>query len=967
MSYRRALLTRWSRRDRLAVLVVAVAVAFLTGTTLVVLAVGSSTAGIAAEFSAGAAVTEHQSVADAEAAAGPDAVVVPLATVETANGTATVVGVPSNASVGEVELRGGGEPSVGTLDTAQNVTLAGNAETVSLQVVPRGQSPFPSDWYVTDPATTSALGTSGALVVEPADGVPSAGVPLQGALAFFLAGTRSALSTLVVAAGVGAVLVGVTVYSVTRMLVRDRIRELFVLRATGRTRWQVRRLFCARGVLMLAIGIALGYAMGVIVTNIAVNVAVAVGLPTSLSTRVTGEAARFLAATYAGVFTVGLAATLLAVQPEVAKSPANIETSSSTYRLSGIRPQVLSERTAIPTAATLAAFVTFLLVVAGMAGVAGPLATTDDATFTEPGSTHPIASKVPANYAEPLRNQGIAASPEILLFAVHDGQPFPARGANYSAFSELSDARLVAGRTPEGPDEAVIGADLAETLGVDVGESMLVGGSVRPAVTRVEIVGAFEAGGADDDQLIVGLETARHLSNVRSGQVNFIRAERLPSQNMMARPTGPTGVTDLSAPASVAAGESFQVRVTLRNDALQQQAVETTLRVGDQTRHISTTVPATGQRTVTETFTVDDPGKYGVSADGVSSVLRVHKRDRLRLVGVPDRAPPGSQPQIRVVNGTGKGVGDVTVTVGDWQGKTAADGSVRVRLPEGGWTEVRASQGNQTVTERATVAGGALRSLDTTLQVSPSQPSMLTEPTLTVTLTNRWATPLDRTLTIAAPGGPYERTVTVPPSETRRISLDLPRQPRGRYDVTVSSEEQELAATSYRVTGDDRILSALATSGRSGTTGVGQAVAVALGNLELALGALILLGAGMTVGGAAATFAGAVHANREVLGLHRAVGATRFQVGKLVFGDALRLGLLAVAVAIAAGVLALELLDRLGLLTVYGVQISTTPSVPLLLGVAAASLVVVGAGAGVAVSALLAKQPADLVDGGEQL
>jgi ABC-type lipoprotein release transport system permease subunit len=968
MSYRRALLTRWSRRDRLAVLVVAVAVAFLTGTTLVVLAVGTSTASIAAQFGVGAAVTEHPSVADAEAAAGADAVVVPLANVETGDGTATIAGVPANASVGGTTLRAGRRPTHGTLEASENRTVRGQRGTATLQLQPRGQSPFPRDWVVTDPGTVESLGPTRALVVAPADGVPQRGVPLQGALAFFLAGTRSALSTLVVAAGVGAVLVGVTVYSVTRMLVRDRVRELFVLRATGRTRWQVRRLFLSRGVLLLGVGIALGYAMGVIVTNLAVNVAVAAGLPTSLSTRVTGEAARFLAATYGGVFVVGVGATLAAIQPELSKPPATIGASASTYRLSGWRPQLLSARTAVPTAATLAAFVTFLLVVAGMASVAGPLAATDAATITEPGSAHPIASQVPASYAEPLRSRGIAASPEILLFAVRDGQPFPVRGANYSAFATMSDAHLIAGRPPDDTNEAVIGHDLADTLGVDVGETLLVGGSVRPAVTRVRVVGAFTASGSDDDQLVVGLDTARHLSTVRAGQVNFIRAERLPAAPGDGTDTpAATGVTDLTAPSTVRAGDPLHARVTLRNDGLDRRIVDTNVRFDGQQRRAAATVPADSQRTVTVTFETETPGHATVTAGSLVANVTVLARDSIRFDDVPDRAPPGSRPQVRVLGADGRGVAGVTVTAGNWSGPTADDGSVRVPLNATGTTDVRARRGEQTASARVTVTADAPRPLAATLRVDPSQPALVTEPTLTVTLSNRWADAQERVVTVDAPGGPYERRVAVPPGETRQLTLRLPRQPPGHYDVTVTAGERDLASTRYRVTGDERIVSALATSGRAGTTGIGQAVAVALGNLELALGALVVLGAGMTVGGAAATFAGAVHANREIIGLHRAVGATRWQVGRLVFGDALRLGGVAVVAAVASGLLAIAGLDRLGLLTVYGVTITTAPSVPLLLGVAALSLLVVGAGAGVAVVSVLARQPAELVDDGERL
>lgn len=50
MGYQQALLRRWSRRDRLAVLVIAVTVAFPTGATVLLFAVGAQTASVAAKF-----------------------------------------------------------------------------------------------------------------------------------------------------------------------------------------------------------------------------------------------------------------------------------------------------------------------------------------------------------------------------------------------------------------------------------------------------------------------------------------------------------------------------------------------------------------------------------------------------------------------------------------------------------------------------------------------------------------------------------------------------------------------------------------------------------------------------------------------------------------------------------------------------------------------------------------------------
>ena len=968
MSYRRALLTRWSRRDRFAVLIVAVAVAFLTGTTLVVVAVGSSTASIAAESAVGASATSYQSLGDAEAAADSDAVVIPVSAVETDAGRAIVLGVPPDATVASRSLRPAGT-TLGTLERSQQRQFVGPAGTVTRSVEPRSTGVFPDGWYLTDPATVHQLGVTDALVITPADGVPDAGVPLVSVLAFFLAGTRQALATLAVAAAVGTTLVGVTVYSVSRMSIRDRHRELYVLRATGTSRGRVRRLFLLWGTLLVGVGVAAGYALGVIATNLAVNAAVASGVPTSLATRVSGEVVRFLVPIYAGVLAVGWVATLVAIQPAISVDPADIGDGENwldgwlpRFGASG-RRSLLSLRTAVPTTATLAAFVTFLLVVAGLAGAVGPLAATEDATIDEPGSTHPIASQVPAAYAEPLRDRGITASPEILLFGVHDGRPYFARGAEYDSFARLSNATLVAGRAPANQREAVIGSDLAATLDVDVGETLLVGGSVRRAVTRVTVVGTFDGPGATDDQLIVSLPTARHLTRVGDGRVNFIRAERLPADE---GGTSPVAISRLDVPATVAVGSEFSARVTVRNDGLQRRTITRTVRFGTSKQRVTLTVPANAERSARATFTPNETGTYHLRVGAQRQTVRVLAPDALRIRGLPDRGPVGSQPLLRVVDASGVPVENATVTARDWTGRTDSQGYVRVPLDAAGAVEVSAAADGERTSTTVQVGESASRRLQPTLELSPSQPSLTDRPRLEVRLSNPWNRSLSRTLTVAGAGGNVERDVSVGPGETVQFAITLPRRQPGTYDISVRSETGTLATTSYEVTGDERIVAALATGGRSGTTGIGQAAAVALGNLELALGILLLLGGVMTIGGTGAAFAGAVHANRRTIAIHRAVGATRLQIARIVLRDSLHVGGVAVAAALVLGGLAFELLGRVGLLTVYGVRMEVDLSWSLVGGVVLGSLLVVLLGAGLATATVLSPEPAHLLRDGRR-
>jgi ABC-type antimicrobial peptide transport system permease subunit len=147
------------------------------------------------------------------------------------------------------------------------------------------------------------------------------------------------------------------------------------------------------------------------------------------------------------------------------------------------------------------------------------------------------------------------------------------------------------------------------------------------------------------------------------------------------------------------------------------------------------------------------------------------------------------------------------------------------------------------------------------------------------------------------------------------------------------------------VTGDDRIVAALATHGRTGSSGIGQAIEVAFGNLGLLVGTLVVLAALMTVGGTTAAFAAAVAARRRTLGVYRATGATPARVARLVLADALRIGIVAAIIAVALASVALAGLGAADLLVVFGVRIGfPTPAVLLVCAAGAVLLTLVAAG-----------------------
>ncbi|MFC7223971.1 FtsX-like permease family protein [Halalkalicoccus sp. GCM10025322] len=479
---------------------VALTVAFLTGSTLLIVTASAQPIGLADEFSSPGTAA----VLDADEAPG-DELALPMATATRADGTSvTVVGVPANAAEswnvpppppedGFVRGEGGTDP----------IRLEGESGTVDGAVEDRNEpSLLPPHWYVTTPETVAELGTTDTLALTDDEAhVPATGVPLRSALGFFLAGQSQLLAVMGAVVSGGAVLVAVTVYSVTRMGVRDRLATIRTVRATGATPRDVLGIFALRSAVITAIGIALGYALGVILPNAALSAAIFLGFPTALDLGLTTQALYILAPTYVGLVLIGALAGAGAAWSAIRDPPAQLSTTTEGSRRSGL--VLLDWRTLVPTTATLSVFMSVVFVVSALALTAAPVATAGGSTISQPGTAHPVNSQVPAEYADALQADGIDASAEIIGFAVVDGEPFLTRGADYEAFSTVTDAELDQGRAHETPDEAVIGVSLARTLDVEVGETLLLGGSVENGLTRVTVVGTYTAPGAHEDQLLL--------------------------------------------------------------------------------------------------------------------------------------------------------------------------------------------------------------------------------------------------------------------------------------------------------------------------------------------------------------------------------------------------------------------------------------------------------------------------------
>jgi hypothetical protein len=409
------------------------------------------------------------------------------------------------------------------------------------------------------------------------------------------------------------------------------------------------------------------------------------------------------------------------------------------------------------------------------------------------------------------------------------------------------------------------------------------------------------------------------------------------------------------------ANESFEARVLIRNLGLTETEVTVPVRYRGQQQSVALTVPPTATRQASVSFEAGTPGEYGLKTGNRSVQVRVRAPDALIVGEVPDELPVGAEPLVRVTDASGAGVGGATITVANQSRQTSGDGRVRLPPLEAGQYTLTVRAGDSTTREALVVRDAAERTLAVDVGVRPAEPSLLDRPTARVGLSNPWNRTLARTVVVSGPETTEERTVRLGPGERQQFDVTLPRRAPGAYVIAVRVNETFAVERPYRVTGDDRIAAALASSGRDGSSGVGQAAEAAFGNLQVVLGALFGLAGLMTVGGTTAAFAGAVHARRQTLGVHRATGAAPLRVLQLVLWDAARLGLVGSIVAAGLAQVGLFVLGQLGYLTAFGVRLSPTLETVELLATVLGGLGLTLLGAGLATAGVLAASPTSLL------
>ena len=228
---------------------------------------------------------------------------------------------------------------------------------------------------------------------------------------------------------------------------------------------------------------------------------------------------------------------------------------------------------------------------------------------------------------------------------------------------------------------------------------------------RVQVVGEFAAAGIYDDQLIVPLETAYHLTN-KPGVVQFIRtSDATPTGNWTTNDS--VTVTSLSVESPITAGERVSVRTRVRNFADERRTRRLVLSAGNETRERTVTLPPGKSKQLTVRFEFESPGNRTIEVGSHAGSIAVLPRNALDLPAVPDSGPPGEPLAVAVRTVDDRPVANATVRVGNRTAWTGERGVARIELPAAsGEYELTATKGDRSrATERIRVAEGVRKTV----------------------------------------------------------------------------------------------------------------------------------------------------------------------------------------------------------------------------------------------------------------
>ncbi|HIH02279.1 TPA: FtsX-like permease family protein [Thermoplasmata archaeon] len=611
-------------------------------------------------------------------------------------------------------------------------------------------------------------------------------------------------------------------------------------------------------------------------------------------------------------------------------------------------------------------------ILSGLYSAPAAFSSSGDFVVMSPDAPTIFSSRVEVGLAASLMSveNVTSAWPEILAFSTWNGHSFVVRGMDPAEFPEnlytppAFDIRV----SPEQviSTRALIGARLLDRVGIEVPAVLPLTGSYASRMALVEVDGWFETGSYLDDELLVSLDVARHLTGTPDDMASVISVSTDNSEWLakVLSPDTPRFVLFDVQPqtTTVVAGEVFSITMSVRNWGSQEGGVTVLISDGGtvldeystslmpgSTASLSRNVSfaSTGHRTLDVSISGDFPVSTSVDVSVVDPYLTVSAPSRT-IVGEPFTATARKHDGRPAVGAT------VQYSVDGDSGEAKADGSGEVQLTmttSGVCILIAELEGYDAGTKSVEVVDLSAfpdQFLPVVRSFSVSPISIVESESIVATTTfeNTGAVPGTYTTPLLLDSRTYATVeISLGPAEVKSVSVTLDVLSVGVHTVQLGAFSHEIAVEPWYADEPDLVQLVVRYGGSgvlssSSSIPIYQAAKISEGNVAVALfsiGAVSALLASLAI---SAVFAKEIHESRGRLGILRTIGASNSQIRHMVLPQALGYGLIGAMVGIALGLAVTVWLSGSGAFFVFGHQLSITVDASLLLLTAVAAVAI---------------------------
>lgn len=563
-----------------------------------------------------------------------------------------------------------------------------------------------------------------------------------------------------------------------------------------------------------------------------------------------------------------------------------------------------------------------------------------------------------------------SAWPEIIALSTWNEVSFVLRGTDLEAFmlelAESSPSTPELSGIPTGRTSAVAGVRLLDRLDIEVPTVLPVTGSYSSRIEFVDIVGSFETGSYLDDEMLVSLEVARHLTNTPEDMASVISVST-DDPEWLAEVLSPEAarfaLLNVRPPATtVVADQELTISMDVRNWGSERGDV--TLSISEDgaliDRH-QISVDAGTTVSVSRNVTFPSTGLHSleVSISGdfpVTATVNVSVVDPYLTMSSPSKVLLGETFPVTVRTYDGAPVEGALVeySIGDDSGTETTDETGIVDIIAGSAGDCIITAGSEGYTDASRI----VKVIDLSSYPDEFLPVVRSFVLSSGSVTESEA--LDATISVENMGAvdgylllPVmldSRThivlnISLGPAETKSSTTTIENLAVGTHTLQVGTFSHEVQVEPWYADEPDLVQLVVRYGGSgvlSSSTSVPiyQAAKISEGNVAVALVSIGAISALLATLAISAVFAKEVHESRGRLGILRTIGASKSQIRRMVLPQALGYGVIGAVAGVLTGLLVTIWLTRSGAFMVFGHQLSFEPDTLLLTLVAVGAAVI---------------------------